>query len=543
MDGNEDKMEVIPATEVKAAMASLQADHLELKRQMDADKEATGLKIEEREGDLIKAVDAVEDFSKRLEDIDRKVQQSAFDHSFGETGSELKAALQSFQGGFLEFAGDEPAVEMPAGTKPSLKHLIEGVFIPSGNVETSFHAPRHVAIKALQDAADDVYAVDACMRSQMDPNQLHDYNRRGGLKTLKTFKRFEVVANNFKGAVTDLIDTATEVVNWIPTQYSSQLYEQIKIALPLLNMFQEVNMTAPTMVLPLDMNDHEAMRVTDTTTLGAAGAGGPWHDSDFTNPSVLSSGKITFEAEKLRTRYWVSMEATEDAVIRMLPFLNRKHRRNMGEALEDAILNGQVSGLDTAGTHFGKANPSAATDARDCWNGLRYFASVYTGSPATRVDGSNGDATVVKLRGLRAAMGEYGVNPRDLAYILGPYGYVSLLDDTPVHTLEVFGPQATVKTGVLAMVDGCDVVVSRRMPENANASGIIDNVTTNRTMALAVHKEGALVGNRRRITLGSQPWISSETVELVAFWRGDFQPVYNSITVPFLGELYNVKAA
>ena len=93
-------MEVISADEIKADFDALKNDHAELKRQMDSDKEATGLAIEERAGDLQKALDSVEDFSKRLEDINKKVDQNAYVASFGQDGGELKDALQSFQAGF-----------------------------------------------------------------------------------------------------------------------------------------------------------------------------------------------------------------------------------------------------------------------------------------------------------------------------------------------------------------------------------------------------------------------------------------------------------
>ena len=256
-------MEVIAADEIKADFEALKGDHAELKRQMESDKEATGLAIEERKDDLDKALNAVEDFSKRLEDINKKVEQNAYVAGFGQDGGELKDALQSFQAGFRAFAGDNPTVELPVGTKPSIKHLVEGVFTGSGNESNVFHSPQHIAIKRLQDAADDVYIVDAMLKAQMGTSELQEYVANGGARGTKTYKRFQNIATNFQKAAGDLIDTVTEVVNWIPTQYSSQLYEQVKIGLPLVNMFPEIAMQAPTVVLPLDMNDNEATRVVE----------------------------------------------------------------------------------------------------------------------------------------------------------------------------------------------------------------------------------------------------------------------------------------
>lgn len=537
-----EEIKVVPLTEIQAKFDAYKKDVTEMMAQMRADNEKTGLALEQRQDDLQKALDFADTAAKRIEELDRMVKQNAFAASFGQSAGELKDALESFRAGFVEFNGDNEGIERPAGTKPSLKHLVEGVFQPDVEPDgpSNFHAPRHVAIKRLQAAADAVYAVDAMMRAQKGPGELEEYRQAGGARSLKVYKRFESLVGQFVKAAGDLIDTSTEVANWIPTQYSANLYEQVKIGLPILTLFPEVQMSAPTMILPLSLNDKEATRVTEATTITS---GDPWSDTVFVNPSAISSNKITLSAEKLRSRFWVSEEAMEDALVAMLPYLNQMHRRNMGEAIEDAIINGQVSGLDTGGTHYSKTNPSAATDARDCWDGLRYFASTYTGSPATRADNSNGKPTVVGLRGLRAAMGEYGVSPSDLAYILGMYGYVQLLDDTNVLTIDKIGPNATIRTGIMGQVDGVDVLVSRRMPQNANASGIIDGVTTNRTLALVVHTMACIMGNRRRITLAQQRHESMDTTELVAFWRGDFQPVYPAATVPFVGELYNVKGA
>jgi len=535
-----DNLEVIPAGEIKEAFTGLQTDIVELQKQMAENKDATGLELEKRSDDLAKALDAVEDFSKRIEDIDRKTQQNAFSASFGSSAGELKGALDSFQGGFKSFDGDNEAIEHSVGSKPQIKHLVEGVFSTAGDSEGQFYAPRHESILRLQKAADDVYTVDACIRAGMDTNDLQEYNRRGGARSLGVFKSFKRVAENFQKAAGDLIDTSTEVANWLPTQFSANLYEQVKIGLPLVNMFQEIPMGAATVELPLDMNDNEATRVTEVTTITG---GDPWSDTTFVNPSAFTSSKITLVAEKLRSRYWLSNEASEDAVVAMLPLLNRKHRRNMGEALEDAILNGQVGGLDTGGTHFGKANPSAATDARDCWDGLRKFVSVNTSVPATDGDMGNVKPTVTAIRGLRAALGEYGTDPNSLAYIFGIYGYIKLLDDASVLTVDKLGPAATIRTGVLGQVDGCDVVVSRRMPQNANAAGIIDGVTTNRTLAVVVNTNACILGNRRRNTPAQQRHEAMDATEVVAFWRGDFQPVYPQITTPFVGTLYNIASA
>lgn len=534
-----DVLNVIPETEIKAAFEGLKADVATLRSQMAADKEATGLAIERRADDLQKALTAVDDFSKRMDDLVAKVQQNTFAASFGQSAGELKDAIDSFRVGFKAFNGDDPAVAVAAGSRPSLKHLVEGAFMDDGE-DVSFHAPRHAAILRLQKAADRALQVDAMLRAQMNAQDLAAYNAAGGIKSTKTWQRYQQIATDFTKAAAELIDRSTEVANWIPTQYSANLYERVKISLPLLTLFPEVAMDAGTMELPLDLNDQEATRRTEATTSASMD---PWTDLVHVNPGALSSNKITLTAEKLRSRYWISQEASEDAIVAMLPLLERKHIRNMGEAIEDAIINGHTTGLDTGGTHFSKTNPPATTDARYSWDGLRKIAIAYTPTPSNRADMGNAKPTVVGIRGIRAAMGEYGLNPSMLAYIFGLFGYVKLLDDTNVLTLEKFGANASIATGVMARVDGVDVLVSRRVPQNANATGVIDGTTTNRTLAIVANKEAFILGNRRRITMGQQSHLSSDSVELVSYWRGDFQPAFATTTIAGCGVLYNIAGA
>jgi HK97 family phage major capsid protein len=530
-------LNVIPETEIKGLFEGLKSDVATLRGQMETDRQTTGLAIEKRADDLQKALDAVSDFSSRMDELVRKVDQNSFARSFGQSNGELKDALETYQAGFKAFDGEDGAKEFDAGCRPSLKNIVEGVFQAGDDEAASrFHAPRHAAILRVQKAADDAYAIDAMLRAQMDPNELAAYNARGGIKSTKTWKRYEQIAGTFQKAAGDLIDRTTEVANWIPTQYSANLYERVKIGLPLLGLFQEIAMSAGTMELPLDMNDHEAGRVTEITSNANAN---PYSDAVFQNSGAIAT-KATLVAEKLRSRYWVSMDATEDALIAILPLLNAKHSRNIGEAIEDMIVNGHTAGLDTGGTHFGKTNPPATTDARYCADGLRKLALAFTPTPSNRADMGNVKATVIAIRGIRAAMGEYGMDVSRLAYLFGMFGFVKLLDDSNVLTIEKFGSMATIHTGTMAMVDGCSVMVSRRIPQNANATGVIDGVTTNRTLAIAVNKDAFVLGNRRRITLGQTQHGSSDTVELFAFWRGDFQPIVPTATIAGVGVLYNV---
>ena len=59
-------------------------------------------------------------------------------------------------------------------------------------------------------------------------------------------------------------------------------------------------------------------------------------------------------------------------------------------------------------------------------------------------------------------------------------------------------------------------------------------------MAVVANKGAFVLGNRRRITLAQQYHIASDSNELVAFWRGDFQPLHATASIAGCGVLYNI---
>ena len=270
------EVKVVPLQEIKGEFDAIKSDLTKLQQQMNSDREQTGLEIEKRADDLQKALTAVEDIAKRHEEIEAKVRGNQFASTFGESSGELKDALEQFQSAaFAEFNGDAEGAMRPAGSKPSVKHLVEGVFQPGAGEDdgpANFLAPRHKAIEALRASANRVYQVDAMMRAQMDQGEIEEYRQKGGARSLKVYRQFAHQVERFTKAATELIDTSTEVSNWIPTQYSATLYEKVKIGLPLLNLFPEIQMAAPTVVLPLNLNDKEAMRVTEVARMASSWA-------------------------------------------------------------------------------------------------------------------------------------------------------------------------------------------------------------------------------------------------------------------------------
>ena len=524
---SDDKIRVVPLEEHNKAFKDISNDLLSLREQVKTEKETTDLELSERKDDLIKHTEDLDDIVKRLEVAEADVKLAKRNASF-ETGDKaFRGELQKAAAGFREPMGtDDEFRERDPGTKLSIKNLIEGVYLKSGE----YWEPKHERIKELQDMSDSCLLLDALMRQGVERDA---YAARGGIRSLDMYKDLRAKAEIITKADGDLMDT-TDTSDWVPTHFTSQIWGLVKIALPETALFREVTMPGKSLDLNVDLTDTEAMLIAETTTLSGAD---PF--AGTTSFQTLTDAKATLTAKKLRARVLASNELEEDAIVALLPLIRQSLVRMIGEGLADCICNGNAADdLESGGTHFGKANePMAATDSRQMFDGLREWSSEIS---TTEVSMGGAAPTLAGLRSVRLTLGEYGVNPSDLAYVASTGAYIQLLSETAVQTVDKWGPSATARTGTLAMIDGSDMLVSRRMPLTENAAGIMDGVTENLTSISIVNTLGAILGNRRRITVGSTVWGPTDTVDLYAFWRGDVADLFGS-SYTWIGRLYNIS--
>jgi len=197
--------------------------------------------------------------------------------------------------------------------------------------------------------------------------------------------------------------------------------------------------------------------------------------------------------------------------------VSRKLVQAFVNAEERAILDG-----DTDGTHQDSDTHSAgATDAAWAWDGLRKRGL------ANSSNNGAGALTVALLALTRGGMGKYGVNPQDLACIVGVSSYYDILADTSVLTVDKFGPNATILNGQIGSVHGMPIIVSEFVRENLNASGVYDAITTTKTYALVVNRMEWAMGTRTGLAIETDDSIYRETYQrvLVGFQREDFQNI------------------
>jgi len=315
-------------------------------------------------------------------------------------------------------------------------------------------------------------------------------------------------------------DTSAEGTEWIPTGIGASLHEKVRAAGKVAALFARVNLPSNPWKWPLEGADATAYRVaeptSDTATKVAA--------------STPGTAAATFDAEILGGRILFSKSLEADSALAILPFVQMKLVRAFVDAEEKAILDG-----DTDGTHQDSdTNTAGTTSASWAWDGLRKKGIAQTVATGTT-------CSVANLMILRAAMGKWGVNPADLAYIIGVSNYHDLVADANLLTVDKFGPNATILNGQVGSVGGVPVIVSEHVRENLNASGVHDAITETKTYMLCVNRNEWAMGLRSPLMVEVDDSVYRETYQrvVVGFMREDFQSLAGAATNDDTAIAYN----
>lgn len=296
-------------------------------------------------------------------------------------------------------------------------------------------------------------------------------------------------------------------LEWIPTNFSSSLIDEVKLARVVAAIFPRVMMPTDPFKLPSKTAGSTARLISTENTAPVA-----------SNPTT---GNIVLNAIKLMTYVPLSTEMTEDSVIAILPLVRSDIVESLVDAEENAILNG-----DDSGTHM-DSDVTVATDQRKSWKGLRKYsiANSHVRSLAT----FNAD----NLALMKADMGKYGVDPKKLTWIFSAAGYAQLLtlkdsqNNAVLITMDKVGPQATIMTGQVGILFGSPVLVSQFIREDLNASGYYDATTATETVVHLVFNAGFVIGDRRAITVKQDEVIKTDSIDVVASVREAFMPRYD----------------
>jgi len=440
----------------------------------------------------------------------------------GQTEAEFKEKAERMVGDFTKTVTDlnEQVKEIQKrnkvlATEPVLMKAADIAKATDSEIDATFFkdGDKAHAAKQLRDLSDQMVMMDNILLADSQRRGLgyHQQPRDERMKSLRLWGRVSELAKAMDTA------TSTEGSQFIPSDLSSNLIERVLVDNPIAQQIPSITM--PTAVGAPVM----ATRVTEKTTYVSA------FDSVEQTPVTADT---TLTANKLRVRIPLSHELDEDAVFPIMPWVMKQHEIGQRRALATAIINGQRTGTIDSGAGIG------ATDARYCWDGLRYMANA----------GSNevdlGTLTVDTLRSLYMKMGKYAVPPSDTFWMTSVMGYLRMMRDlTDVQTIDKFGPSAVIRTGTLAMLDGRSILVDEAVAENLDSSGVYSGAGNTRTIIALVNANSFVQGVKR----GVESWVQYDGIndiyETVTFQRRAFTCFYAYATEPVIAVGFNVQAS
>ena len=290
---------------------------------------------------------------------------------------------------------------------------------------------------------------------------------------------------------------------------STNIERDIQNALVLAPLFREIAMTSATQILPILPDSGYAEFTSNQAATGSSPHGNLAQTGDtYGSPyGGIDMTERTLSTKKLISTSYLGNETEEDAILPVLPLIRESMIRSHARAVENSILAG-----DDADGAFGTSGAS--------YEGLLHLArndSDYTQSTTAFASES---LTALNLLAARKNMGKYGVDPKDVVYIVSQSSYFQLLEDAEFQDVNLVGDAATKLSGEIGSVFGSKVLVC---DEFATAA-------VSKFHAVAVHPRNFVVPRLRGMTVESDYEVVNQRRVLVASQRIGFLDLIDGAT-------------
>lgn len=274
----------------------------------------------------------------------------------------------------------------------------------------------------------------------------------------------------------------TDFGNWLPETVTSAYIDEFELEKMVPGLFREIRMNTNPFNLSVKTSNTTAKIATEGAALAA--------DS-------FDVGRVVFDTNKISEHFPISTELDEDSAPPVLRIAREELIESQIRAITEICLNG-----DDSGTHMDNdTDVGAANLAQKAAKGLRKLA-LDNSANGSVVDFSAAGVTVAKLDEMRTAMGKFGVNVRDLAYVASPSLYHQMVNLAEVSSIDQIGNNATLLTGSLAFFRGVEIIIAEQVREDVDATGVNSVAGPNTFGCLyLVNKRRFMHGIRRPISV------------------------------------------
>ena len=288
---------------------------------------------------------------------------------------------------------------------------------------------------------------------------------------------------------------------------STNIERDIQLELVLAPLFREIQMTSATQILPIMPDAGYAEFTANQVASGSSPHGnleerGDAYDGTY---SGIDMTERTLSTKKLISQSYLGNETEEDAILPILPLIRESIVRSHARGIENALLLGNhADGVyGTSGAAF---------------EGLVTMAGSNKTQSGTAFASESLTATM--LLNARKKMGKWGMNPRDVIYIVNSTEYFNLLSDAEFQDVNLVGNMATKLNGEIGEVFGSKVIVCDEYKTPA----------VGKFFALAVNAKNFVMPRLRGVTIESDYEVANQRRVLVASQRLGFTDLIDAST-------------
>ena len=280
----------------------------------------------------------------------------------------------------------------------------------------------------------------------------------------------------------------------IDVNVSQAFEEEVRLEQKVAPLFREIQVASGATVLPIapdteNANFNATGLETTANLLEESGAS----DNNY------NVNRVLLQAFRLVSGTFIANDTDEQVVISVLPIITSALARAHAKAIDSAILLGNssfvglVGGAGTAGSGSFLAGDSTLVTDPDA-------------------SGSSDAVTSGNLLSIRSEMGKYGMNPADVAYIVGLDQYYNLIADAGFSDVSEVGSDLALKRlGVVGAIYGSPVVATDVLAQGTKETGAFTG-----TAALAVNVRNYVIPRLKGVSIETDYEVAGQRTAIVA---------------------------
>ena len=281
----------------------------------------------------------------------------------------------------------------------------------------------------------------------------------------------------------------------VGAQYVGELWQSARFESRIFSTIRTVDMTAPTMYIPVEADLPELLFVPESTANNSAN-----YDT-----SKTGSNRVQLDAKKFVIHQMWSGEMEEDSLIPFVPYLRMQVVKSLAHYSDSLILNGDDTNAGTGNINLDDADP-ADTKHYLAWDGIRHAALV--DNTDNGVDHAAAAVNYPGLVGLLAPMVDetylmdwgHPTDPMDVVYVSDPFTADKIRQLDEVINWKIQAGQKLLNAQVGEVFSHPFINGSMAMSKT-EADGKVSDTGSNNTLGqvAAYNRRGFVAGWRRRV--------------------------------------------